>query len=98
MIAESSSRVVIVDVGGELSARLGSTQTAGLRDWLLDPGRSVDALQVALTRNVSFIPRQFQNEPVNQLAALAIVFSFPGGKAVGQRNTVTGIVPIRLRS
>ncbi len=55
-IAESSSRVVIVDVGGELSARLESTKAAGLRDWLLDPGRSVDALHVALTRNVSFIP------------------------------------------
>jgi capsular polysaccharide biosynthesis protein len=55
-IAESSSRVVIVDVGGELSARLESTQAAGLRDWLLDPGRSVDALHVPLTRNVSFIP------------------------------------------
>lgn len=55
-IAESSSRVVIVDVGGELSARLGSTQATGLRDWLLDPGRSLDALHVALTRNVSFIP------------------------------------------
>ena len=36
--------------------RLESTNAAGLRDWLLDPDRSVDALYVALTRNVSFIP------------------------------------------
>ncbi len=55
-IAEVSDRVVIVDIGGELSARLGLTQAAGLRDWLLDPSRSLDALHVPLTRNVSVIP------------------------------------------
>ncbi len=55
-IAEATDRVVIVDVGDDLSARLGLTQEPGLRDWLVDPSRSLDELQVALTPTVSVIP------------------------------------------
>lgn len=55
-IAEVSNQVTIIDVGGDLSARLGLGRDQGLKDWLLDPSRSLDDLQVALSRNVAVIP------------------------------------------
>jgi hypothetical protein len=55
-VAEVSSRVVIVDVAADLTGRLELTTAPGLRDWLNDPSRPLEDVQVALSRNVALIP------------------------------------------
>lgn len=55
-MGEVAPRVTVVDVGGDLSDRLGLARAPGLREWLLDPSHPLDDVAVALTRNVTVIP------------------------------------------
>ncbi len=55
-MAEGSPRVTIVDIGGEVSERLGLTRERGLQDWLADPSHAIDDVAVPLTGNVVVIP------------------------------------------
>jgi Mrp family chromosome partitioning ATPase len=55
-MAEVSPRVTIIDLGGEVSARMELGQRPGLREWLIDPSRPLADLQVGLTRNVALLP------------------------------------------
>lgn len=55
-LAEVSPRVTIVDVGGQLSARMGAAQVPGLRDWLADQTRPLTDLMLTVTPNLVVLP------------------------------------------
>ena len=100
-MAEVSPRVTIVDIGGDLSARLDLGQHPGLRDWLVDPSRPLDDLQMALTLNVAVMPvgsggaiDSITADQMRQLRDLVLQAGGPLVVAVGSLDaTPAGVVP-----
>jgi hypothetical protein len=103
-MAEVSPRVTIVDIGGELSDRLALGQQLGLRDWLLDPSRPLDDLQLALTRNVAVMPigsgGAIDSITADQMRRLRDLIVKGGGRlvvSIGSLDTTpAGVVPAAI--
>jgi hypothetical protein len=100
-MAEVSPRVTLVDLGGDVSARLELGQRPGLRDWLIDPSRPLDALEVGLTRNLAVMPvgsggaiDSITADQMSRLRDLVLERGGPLVVAVGSLDTTpAGVVP-----
>jgi len=100
-MSEVSPRVTILDIGGDLSARLELGQQPGLRDWLLDPSRPLEDLQVALTPHLAFMPvgsggavDSITADQMRRLRDLVLENGGPLVVAIGSLDaTPAGVVP-----
>lgn len=103
-MAEVSPRVTIIDLGGEVSARMELGQRPGLREWLIDPSRPLADLQVGLTRNVVLLPvgsgGAIDSITADQTSRLRDLMLEGGGSvivALGSLDTTpAGVVPAAI--
>ena len=96
--------MTIVDMSGDVTARLELGQRPGLHEWLLDPSRPLTDLLVGLTSNVAVMPigaggviDSITADQMSRLRDLVLSGGGPLVVAVGSLDsTPAGVVPAAM--